>query len=286
MCKKIKTIERKVVDLIHETVTSIPEDVERALKIAYENEKSELARIQLKTILENIKIAREEGIPVCQDTGIFTFYVGINEGGNINPRDLEKAIITATKKATKEVPLRENVVHPITREATNDNIGYRIPIIEFEFNESLDKNEVLISLLVKGAGSENMSFLAMLEPSQSLDGIKNFVLKKVKEAKGKPCPPTILGIGIGGTSDLAMKLAKKALLRSLDDRNHEKVFAKMEKDLLEKINSLGIGPMGLGGKTTCLGVKIEHAYCHTASLPIGLVMQCWAHRKSSIKLEI
>jgi fumarate hydratase subunit alpha len=139
--------------------------------------------------------------------------------------------------------------------------------------------------MTKGAGSENMSQLAMLTPTQGVKGIKEFVLNAVLRAGSNPCPPTILGVGIGGSSDIAMKLAKEALLRPINERHKDPEIAKLETDLLEAINMLGIGPMGLGGKTTCLGLNIEYAYCHTASLPVGLNVQCWAGRRGTVRIS-
>jgi fumarate hydratase subunit alpha len=187
------------------------------------------------------------------------------------------------KVASKEIPLRPNIVHPISRKNSGDNTGAGVPVIEFEVLDGKDFIE--ISVLPKGAGSENMSALRMLNPSEGIVGIKKFVLDTVAAAGSNPCPPTIVGIGIGGTADRAMLLSKRALLRSLDSRNSDAAMAKLEKELLTDVNQLGIGPMGLGGKTTSLGVCVEYSFCHTASLPVAVNIQCWANRKAKARIR-
>jgi len=269
-----KTIKNTTVELLRNAATKLPSDVKESLKKAYEKEKG-TAKTNLKTILDNIKLAEKTKTPLCQDTGILIFYVK-------NPvKNIEKAIINAVKEATKKIPLRPNAVHPLTRKNTNNNVGKKIPYINYDFT---DDDFTEITVLPKGAGSENTSAFIMLNPSDGIKGIKEFALNTVVKAGGNPCPPTIVGIGIGGSADLSMKLAKKALLRPINTHHKEKKIAKLEKELYDAFNLTGIGPMGLGGKITVLGVNIEYASCHTASLPVSINLNCWAARKATARL--
>lgn len=273
-----KTIEETVVKLFKKAVTTLPEDVVSALKRAYENENNKIARYNLKAILENIEIARRKKTPICQDTGLPIVYVKL---GNVEVENLYESIRNGVKKATKEIPLRPNVVNPFTRKNTGTNVGYRIPEIELEL---IDEDYLEITVLPKGFGSENNSALKMLSPNEQ-DKIKDFVLETVISANGKPCPPIIVGVGIGGSADYAMKLAKKSLLRRIGEKHEDNVVKKMEEELLNIINKTGIGPMGLGGNTTALDVKIEYADTHTAGLPVGVCIQCWAARHATAIID-
>ncbi len=271
-------IANATVELLRKTVVKLPTDVEEALRKAYAAETDEVPRMQLKTIVDNIDMAIKGNTPMCQDTGVTIFYAALPKDCKV---DVGRGIVEGVRKATKEVPLRPNAVHPITRKNPGDNVGERMPYINWKVH---DKDYIEITVMTKGAGSENMSALAMLTPSQGLKGIKEFVLNTVVRAGSNPCPPTILGVGIGGSSDIAMKLAKEALLRPINQRHKDPEIAKLESELLEAINMLGIGPMGLGGKTTCLGLNIEYAFCHTASLPVGINVQCWAGRRGTVRI--
>ncbi|MHC1584724.1 MAG: fumarate hydratase [Candidatus Syntropharchaeia archaeon] len=273
-----KIIKDVAIELLRRAVTQLPKDVKDALRRGYEKEEEEVPRMQLEAILKNIELAEKRRRPICQDTGIPIFYVGI---GNVEIGNIEREIIEGVKEATKLIPLRPNVVDPLSRSNSGTNIGRGIPSINYRM---IDGNYIEIAVLPKGAGSENVSTLRMLDPSQGIRGIKEFVLETVLNAGGRPCPPVIVGIGIGGSADISMKLAKEALLRPIDQRNlHEKI-AEMEKEITDALNETGIGPMGLGGKTTVLGVNIEYAYCHTASLPVGINIQCWAARRASARV--
>jgi fumarate hydratase subunit alpha len=272
-------VANATVELLRKTVVKLPKDVEDAIRKAYASETDEVPRMQMKAIVDNIDMAIKTTTPMCQDTGVTIFYVAVPKDCKV---DVGKGIIEGVRRATKEVPLRPNAVHPITRKNPGDNIGERMPYINWRIH---DKDHIEITVMTKGAGSENMSQLAMLTPSQGLKGIKEFVLSTVLRAGSNPCPPTILGVGIGGSSDIAMKLAKEALLRPINERHKDPEIAKLETDLLEAINMLGIGPMGLGGKTTCLGLNIEYAYCHTASLPVGVNVQCWGGRRGTVMIH-
>jgi len=280
MVEESKLKETLVVALT-KAVTSLPADVVDALKRAEASEDSELARAQLGAILRNIEIAREESIPMCQDTGIQTFYI---EAGVASPylEQLRSVITEVVSQATEAIPLRPNTVHPFTGKNPGNNLGKGMPLIHWEFVEG---DEIAIMLLPKGGGSENMSALWMLSPSEGMQGIKRAVADHVIACGGKPCPPTIVGVGIGGGADVAMSLAKRALLREIGSHHSEAEVAELEKELLELINQSGVGPMGLGGRTTSLAVHVEYAFRHPGSLPVGIQVQCWADRRAKIHLS-
>ncbi len=263
-----------VVDLLRKAHTKLPDDVLTALRKAAEEEENEVARRNLEAILRNVEAAGRRGVPMCQDTGIPVFFVEIGREVNLD-FDLRSAIEEGVRKATKEVPLRANAVHPVTRVNSGDNTGKHIPPINVEIVEG---DEMRITVMPKGAGSENVSRLKMMTPAE-VGKIERFIVETILEAGGKPCPPVIVGVGIGGTFDVSAKLAKKALLRNLSEMDER------ERKILESINSLGIGPMGLGGKTTALAVLIEEGHCHTASLPVAVNVQCWASRRAEAILR-
>lgn len=267
------TVVSAIVDILREAETVLPQDVVDSLQKAASKETSPVAKEQLEAILKNIEIARTRGVPMCQDTGILIFFVELGREVSLD-FSLEDAILEGAKKATESIPLRPNAVDPITRENSGDNSGAGIPDIKYELTEG---SSIKITVAPKGAGSENMSAIKMLNPTEK-DRIRNFVLETVLNAGGKPCPPIIVGVGIGGSFDKSARLAKSALLENVDDMNEE------ELSWLEDINSLGIGPMGLGGKTTALAVHMKKAHCHTASLPVAVNIQCWANRHASVTL--
>lgn len=268
-------VAEAVCDIYKQAAIILPEDIVNALKNAYDNEKSEIARLNIKSILKNLELARENEVPMCQDTGLPIIFVKL---GNVEVENLEQGIIDGVKLATENVPLRTNVVDPLTRQNTGNNIGKGIPQINVELT-----NEPILELTVfpKGFGSENNNKLAMLLPGEGVDGIKKFFKKTIVSAGGKPCPPTVIGVGIGGSSDMVMKLAKKALLRPIDQKNPDPRLAQLEDELVSIANDTGIGPMGLGGNTTVLGVNVELADTHTAGFPIGICVQCWAARHAT-----
>jgi len=267
-------IEEEVSRLYREAVIKLPPDVKKALENAYHKEKDQIARLNLKAILDNIQAAEENEIPLCQDTGLPIIFVKM---GKVEIEELYEGIRKGVEIATKDIPLRPNVVDPITRHNTGTNTGRFIPQIDLEL---IEDNLVEFNVFPKGFGSENNNTLKMALPGEGEEGIKQFVLDTVLAAGGKPCPPILVGVGVGGSSDMALKLAKKSLLREVGKNHPEKRMAKMEKEMLEIINNTGIGPMGLGGRTTALDVKIEYADTHTAGLPIGVCIQCWAARSA------
>ena len=274
-----KQVEDTICRLYRDSVIELPDDVKNALKNAYDNESDETARLNLRAVLDNINAAHKNGIPMCQDTGLPIVFVKL---GSVKVENLYKGIRKGVEKATKEVPLRPNVVDPFTRENTGTNTGKGIPLIDVEV---VDNDNLELTIFPKGFGSENNNALKMGLPGEGVEGVKRFVLDTVLSAGGKPCPPTRIGVGIGGSSDYALKLAKKALLRDIDSKNPDDLLAKLEDDMLELVNATGIGPMGLGGKTTALDVKIEVADTHTAGLPIGVCIQCWAARHAKALLK-
>lgn len=271
-------LEENLISLIKKSVTELPRDVVDALEYAHSRETSKIAKVQLKTILENIKIASKSKHPICQDTGTPIFFVDVGYEFPFK-KEIEPAILKAVERATENIPLRANAVDPFTGKNTGTNIGNHIPWIDWSLVKG---NSCKITVFPKGGGSENGSALKMFNPTVDLDEIKRFIVEHVIEMGGKVCPPTVVGIGIGGGSDIALKLAKKSLLRPIGDRNKNKTIAKLEIDLLEEINDTGIGPMGLGGDTTALDVHIEVAHRHPASFPVGIAMQCWANRRATI----
>jgi fumarate hydratase subunit alpha len=210
---------------------------------------------------------------VCQDTGIPIYWVEIGGNLRLDGARLSQAITKGTERATREHPFRSSIVSPLTRQNRQTSTGERIPIIHYDF---VPDSEVLdILFMPKGSGSENMSFMKMLVPADGVAGIKRFVLEQVIGAGAKPCPPTIVGVGIGGSSDLCMTLAKKATLRPLGSRNPDPEMGALETELLEAINQSGIGPQGLGGDTTALDVHIESAWTHITCNPVAVNLQCW-----------
>jgi fumarate hydratase subunit alpha len=276
-----KTVENVAVKLLQLAVTELPRDVKEALLRAYHEEENEIGKAQLQTILKNVELAEKTRAPMCQDTGVVIFYV--KAGSKVDGLDqVEEALRNATVRATREVPLRPNAVHPFTQKNTGDNTGRFIPYIHWEV---VPGDTLEITVMPKGGGSENVSALGMLSSSQGIKGLKKFVVDTVINAGAKPCPPTILGVAVGGGADIAMKLAKAALLKPLNQPNPNPELAKLEQELREAANSTGIGPMGLGGKTTVLDVKVDYAHRHPASYPVAVVVQCWAARKASARIH-
>ncbi len=271
------SVVNAIIDILKKAEIELPPDVINALKQAQIRETNQIAKAQLYAILQNIKIAKEHGIPMCQDTGILVFFVELGREVHLD-FDLGDAIVEGVKQATKSIPLRPNSVDPFTRKNSGNNTGVGLPDIKYEL---VDGDKITITVAPKGAGSENMSAITMLNPTE-VGSIRKFILTTVLNAGGMPCPPIIVGVGVGGSFDKAARLAKSALLMDLQT-DSEKVD-ELERDILRDINSLGIGPMGLGGDTTALAVHIKTAHCHTASLPVAVNIQCWANRHASITI--
>lgn len=256
---------------IHDAETTLPEDVVSSLKKAYTHEDSTVARGEYENIFANLKIASEKDVPICQDTGLIVIFITIPKDIPFTD-ELTRAAYEGVRRATNSVPLRPNVVDPLTRENTKTNCGDLMPSVHI-----MPGDEFSITVLPKGAGSENMSQIKMMLPSE-VDKIADFVVDVVRDAGSRPCPPIVVGVGIGGTFDSAPLLAKSALLSPIDSMD------EFEQDICDRINKLEIGPMGLGGKTTALAVKVCRASCHTASLPVAVNIQCWCCRRKEVKL--
>jgi len=273
-------IEKVAVNLLRSAVIELPTDVKEALERAYQMEKSSVGKVQLKAILENVKLAEEMKRPLCQDTGLINFYLKVPPNFK-HLNKVEDALRRAVRRATLQIPLRPNAVDPFTQRNTGDNTGVSVPFIHWSFS---DEDHLEITAFPKGAGSENVCALAMMTPGEGLEGAKRFVIETVIRAGAMPCPPTIIGVGIGGGADIAIDLAKRALLRPINEPNKEERIAELEKELYEAINSTGIGPMGLGGDFTTLAVKVNYAHRHPASYPVAVAFQCWAARRSTARI--
>jgi tartrate/fumarate subfamily iron-sulfur-dependent hydro-lyase alpha chain len=257
----------------------IPRDLRDALVAARGRETSVTGVRVLETILRNVEVADEEGNLVCQDTGIAVYYCRVGEGFPLHPAGIHRALRAGTERATVENSLRSNTVHTLTRESTGANVGYRVPIVHWEF--VADWGGLDVKCVPKGSGSENMTFLRMLVPADGVNGVKRFVLESIVDAGGKPCPPGIVGVGIGGSADYALHLAKEAIARPVGSRNPDPLVAQLEDELYGLLNETGIGPMGLGGDVTVLQCHIEHADTHMTLNPVAVNYQCWAARRAS-----
>jgi fumarate hydratase subunit alpha len=274
--KEINTdsITETVARLCQEANYFLPEDVARALRESRDREESSLGREILQQILENAGIAAKEHVPLCQDCGSAVILLEVGQDVHIKGGDVYAAVEEGVRKGYTEGYLRRSMVsRPFSaRTNTKDNCP---PIIHTKI---VPGDRLKIVVMPKGGGSENMSRLAMVLPAQGRQGIVDSVVKAVEEAGSNPCPPVIVGVGIGGTADKAMLLAKEALLRSLGEPNLDSEVADLERELLRKINALGIGPQGFGGRTTALAVHIETFPCHIASLPVAVNIQCHSAR--------
>jgi len=276
-----EVIEDGVVELLRRAVCDLPADVKDRLTSCASDENGDVARMQFEAMLENVEVAAESGLPLCQDTGVHIFYVALGMPYRDLDFDLEDTNRRGVARATGEVPLRPNAVAPLPRKNPGTNVGERMPAITYELSDS---PYIEFRVVPKGAGSENMSALKMLNPSLGVKGVKEFVLETVKAAGSKPCPPTVVGVGVGGTADLALKIAKLASMRPIGSRHPDPEVAQIERDLHTALNELGIGPMGLGGKTTVLDVMLEKAHCHTATLPVGVNLTCYAARRHGMRV--
>jgi len=270
----------KVTDIIEklciEANTRLPEDVKCAINNCLLEEDGELACGILKDIAENYKIAEKENVPVCQDTGMACVFLEIGQDVHFAGGNLYDAVNEGVRRGYTNGYLRKSVVaDPIRRGNTGDNTPAMI------YTEIVPGDKVKITVAPKGFGSENMSAIRMFKPSAGLQGIKDFIIETVEAAGPNPCPPMVVGVGIGGTFDKAAYLAKKALLRPLDSENPDPFYAELEKEMLEKINELGIGPQGFGGRTTALGLNIETLPTHIAGMPCAININCHVTRHVS-----
>lgn len=275
----VPEIIEKVSRLCMDANFNLNEDVLVALRDSYEAEGAPIAKEIFAELLENAKIARSCQMPMCQDTGVAVVFVEIGEHIEITGGRLYDAINEGIRKGYKEGFLRKSIVaDPINRINTGDNTPAVI------HTELIPENYLKITFMAKGGGCENMSRIAMLTPADGREGVINFVIETVKIAKANPCPPIIVGVGIGGTFDYAALLAKKSLLRPLGTKHTEPDTAALEQEMLERINNLGIGAQGLGGWITALAVHVERYPCHIASLPVAVNIECHAHRVRTVML--
>jgi fumarate hydratase subunit alpha len=273
-----KTIIESVKSMLLESTKSLDKEILDSFEKAKNNETNPLAKSILNQIIENHDIAQSMDIPLCQDTGLVVVLLEIGRE-LIFDYDIEQAINVGVSQAYIDGYLRKSVVkHPLNRINTLDNTP---AIIHYDF---IPGYKLVIHIAPKGGGSENMSALKMLSPADGKEGIIKFVLETIKNAGGKPCPPIIVGLGIGGNFEKSAILAKKAIFRPLNDITENLNDRDLEKELLEEINKLDVGPMGLGGKTTCIGVKINSFPCHIASLPVAINLQCHSARKNEVTL--
>jgi fumarate hydratase class I len=283
--KYLPDLKHQIADLYRKVATSLPADVEAALVRAYEREKRNNTREAMQAVLKNIGLARETFLPICQDTGVPTFFIKAPAG--VSQIGLKKVIIEATRVATYEIPLRSNAVDIITEKNTGDNTGINFPVIYIEETEA---DTLTIDLMLKGAGCENLGQTYKL-PSEELnaqrdlDGVRRSVLDTVFRAQGRGCPPYTIGVGIGATKDQVSILAKRQLLRRLDERNREEKIRQLEERLLDELNQLGIGPLGFGGNTTVIGVNIDYNHRHPASYFVDVSLCCWANRRGRLEIR-
>ena len=255
------------------------QDVLGALRRARETEESPTGRGILDQILKNAEIARDERVPMCQDTGFGVVFVELGQDAHIAGGNLYDAIDEGIRRGYQEGYLRKSIVNdPFGRKNTGDNTPAVVHV------EVVPGDKVKLILAPKGGGSENMSALKMLKPAEGIEGVKEFVIRRVEEAGPNPCPPVIVGVGVGGTFEKAALLAKKALLRPLGQPSPKPEVAALEKELMQRINDLGVGPQGLGGRTTALWVSVETYPCHIASLPVAVNINCHAARHKEVEL--
>ncbi|MCP4705570.1 MAG: fumarate hydratase [candidate division Zixibacteria bacterium] len=274
---------KTIIDTVREMAIGasfeLGEDVVKALEDAKKVEQSPVGLGILEQITKNAEIARDEKSPMCQDTGLAVFMIEMGQDVQIVDGDFTEAINEGVRRGYEDGYLRKSVLSdPLERVNTGDNTPAMITI------DIVPGDKLKITMAAKGGGSENMSEVKMLKPSDGVDGVKEFVVDKVVRSGGNPCPPVIIGVGIGGTFDKCALLAKKSLMRDVGDRHPNKFYADLELELLAKINKTGVGPQGLGGTTTALDVHIEVAPCHIASLPVAVNTQCHAARHKSVIL--
>ncbi|MEK6766543.1 MAG: fumarate hydratase [Planctomycetota bacterium] len=267
------TVEKICIDANY----NLGDDLITSLRNALDKEESPLGKEVIKQLLENAEIGKNEQVPVCQDTGYAVVFVEIGQNVMIEGQSLQEAINEGVRRGYKNGYLRKSIVRsPLDRVNTGDNTPAAI------HTDIVPGDKLKITFIAKGGGCENMSRTAMLTPAQGRDGVINFVVETVKIAGANPCPPIIVGVGLGGTFEYASLLSKKAILRSVGIHNKDINIAHLEDELLEKINKLGIGPQGFGGRITALAVHVETYPCHIASLPVAVNIECHSHRPKSV----
>ena len=275
----IQAVEDASAALYIRALKMLPPDIKEGFTVLAARERDATARKVLGTMITNITVAEARDNLLCQDTGLPIYNVEIGPGVEVDGQGLKAAIRRGCERATQEYPLRSSVVHPLTRRNEHNSCGIEVPVIHIDF---VGAPETLrIAMIPKGSGSENNSFLKMAIPAEGVDAIKTFVVDCVLAAGGKTCPPTIVGVGIGGTSDLCVALAKRAATRPLGSRCGDPAGAQLEAELSAAVNELGVGPQGLGGDGTAFAVQIELAATHITMNPVAVNMQCHSARRAS-----
>jgi len=274
----LKQVEEAAKELYIRALKRLPPDIKEGFEVLARRETVAGARRMLDTMVTNIKVAEDNDNLLCQDTGLPIYNVWIGRGVQVDGMALKEAIRTGCARSTREHPFRSSVVHPVTRVNEQTSCGRGIPVINVDFTDEADT--LVLEMLPKGSGSENNSWLKMAIPADGVDAIKTFVVDCVLEAGGKTCPPTIVGVGVGGTADLCVHLAKVAATRPLGSRCEDAEGAKLEAALSEAVNLLGVGPQGLGGDSTAFAVHVETAATHITMNPVAVNMQCHSARRA------
>jgi fumarate hydratase subunit alpha/L(+)-tartrate dehydratase alpha subunit len=278
----LQAVEDAARELYIRALKLLPPDIKSGFERLTRDETGATARQVLQTMVTNIAVAEQTDNLLCQDTGIPIYHLWIGRGVQVDGVALKDAVKRGCERATREYPLRSSVVHPLTRKNNHTSCGIEVPVIHVDFSDKVDTLE--IEMVPKGSGSENNSFLKMAIPAEGVDAIKTFVVDCVLAAGGKTCPPTIVGVGLGGTSDLAVALAKRAATRPLGSTCADPDGAALEAQLSRAVNQLGVGPQGLGGDATAFAVHIELAHTHITMNPIAVNMQCHSARRARATL--
>lgn len=276
-------VEEAAKRLYINALTNLPPDVRKAIKSAYARETNEGARKIFEVMLKNIDLADSRKMLICQDTGLPIFMIKIGNAFAWDGAEIKQRLKEGAKRATLEFPFRGSSTHPITRINPQTSVGKGLPIIYFDFVAGSEDLDIL--MIPKGSGSENMSAMKMLIPADGVDGLKRFVVDAFVAAGGNPCPPGIIGVGVGGTADSVVRLAKEAIARPVGQRNPDPIYARLEEELEEAINSTGIGPQGLGGDVSTLAVHLEGAYTHITQNPVAVNTQCWPARRARVVIK-
>lgn len=273
-----KIVEEAAKQTYCRALCNLPPDVRVALKKAYERETVPTARSIFEAMFKAIEVADTNHTLLCQDTGLPIYKVKVGSKGNWDCAQIKECLSNGARRACQEFPFRSSSTHDITRVNPQTAVGPGLPVIYWDFEADSDKLDIL--MVPKGSGSENMSKMHMFYPQHGIKAVKKFILDTVVESSANPCPPGVIGVGLGGTSDLVMRLAKDAICRPVGQRNPDPMVAQMEVELEEAINATGRGPMGLGGDVSCLAVHIECAYTHITQNPVAVNTQCWPARRS------
>jgi fumarate hydratase subunit alpha/L(+)-tartrate dehydratase alpha subunit len=274
----MQAVEDTAKELYIRALKVLPPDIKQGFDRLAASETGATAQRVLGTMLKNIAVAEDTDNLLCQDTGVPIYNVTIGRGLEVDGHALKEALRRGCERATREYPLRSSVVHPLTRRNEHTSCGIEVPVIHIDFDDVPDR--LAIEMIPKGSGSENISFLTRAIPAEGTDAIKAFVVDCVLAAGGKTCPPTIVGVGLGGTSDLAVALAKRAATRALGTACSDAEGAQLEQQLSKAVNQLGVGPQGLGGDSTAFAVHIELAATHITMNPIAVNMQCHSARRA------